>query len=261
VIANVPCKQAGVGSKGSRSKRDPSSCSAPIPHSTCDQDSQASTKSISKGSDFKSDPVRGSHLKCDPSEHVVARAYWCRNSTKVVSEKPNKTQQKNLTKHDMKSDRAKEFPVSSRARTRARSGRETPANSTKRGVPADYAGTDPDLCNAHTQSGGYCRALGLPGSGRCKHHGGSLAEQALQIAARRAAKLERKAKAMRESAYRFVNRHRRRCGLGPLPVPAPGSGQPILPPADAPPSAKKGNKRQHFPHTRCVGKFGISDAQ
>ena len=43
---------------------------------------------------------------------------------------------------------------------------------TKRGVPADYAGDDPAFCNARTKSGRPCRALGLPGTGRCRWHGG-----------------------------------------------------------------------------------------
>ena len=43
--------------------------------------------------------------------------------------------------------------------------------STRRGVPADYDGTDPRLCNARTVAGGFCRALGLP-NGRCVRHGG-----------------------------------------------------------------------------------------
>lgn len=42
---------------------------------------------------------------------------------------------------------------------------------TKRGIPADYAGDDPRLCNARTKSGHPCRALGLA-NGRCKWHGG-----------------------------------------------------------------------------------------
>ena len=42
---------------------------------------------------------------------------------------------------------------------------------TKRGLPADYAGDDPDSCNARTKSGGFCRARGLE-NGRCKWHGG-----------------------------------------------------------------------------------------
>ncbi|GLQ45670.1 hypothetical protein GCM10007862_07210 [Dyella lipolytica] len=42
---------------------------------------------------------------------------------------------------------------------------------TKRGIPADYAGDDPRLCNARTKSGRPCRALGLA-NGRCKWHGG-----------------------------------------------------------------------------------------
>lgn len=45
-------------------------------------------------------------------------------------------------------------------------------NATKRGIPSDYAGDDPSLCNARTRSGRPCRALGLPKTGRCKWHGG-----------------------------------------------------------------------------------------
>ncbi len=44
--------------------------------------------------------------------------------------------------------------------------------ATKRGVPADYAGDDPSLCNARTKSGRPCRSLGLEPNGRCKWHGG-----------------------------------------------------------------------------------------
>lgn len=43
---------------------------------------------------------------------------------------------------------------------------------TRRGIPANYAGGDPSLCNARTKSGRPCRALGLPTNGRCKWHGG-----------------------------------------------------------------------------------------
>ena len=43
---------------------------------------------------------------------------------------------------------------------------------TRRGVPSDYAGGNPDLCNARTRSGRPCRALALPRTGRCKWHGG-----------------------------------------------------------------------------------------
>lgn len=46
-----------------------------------------------------------------------------------------------------------------------------PAGATRRGIPPDYAGTDPRLCNARTRSGRPCRTLALP-SGRCKWHGG-----------------------------------------------------------------------------------------
>lgn len=44
--------------------------------------------------------------------------------------------------------------------------------ATKRGVPADYDGSNPELCNARSRSGRPCRALGLAPSGRCKWHGG-----------------------------------------------------------------------------------------
>lgn len=43
--------------------------------------------------------------------------------------------------------------------------------ATRRGIPADYQGDNPDLCNARTRTGRPCRALALP-SGRCKWHGG-----------------------------------------------------------------------------------------
>ncbi|EQD56749.1 hypothetical protein B1B_08960, partial [mine drainage metagenome] len=46
-----------------------------------------------------------------------------------------------------------------------------PESCTKRGVPPDYAGDDPNLCNARTQSGRPCRGLKLT-HGRCKWHGG-----------------------------------------------------------------------------------------
>lgn len=46
-----------------------------------------------------------------------------------------------------------------------------PDGSTRRGVPADYKGDNPKLCNARTRSGRPCRALKLKG-GRCKMHGG-----------------------------------------------------------------------------------------
>ena len=50
---------------------------------------------------------------------------------------------------------------------------EQRAERTKRGVPATYSGGDPSLCNAATRAGKPCRALALPGSGRCKWHGGA----------------------------------------------------------------------------------------
>ena len=43
--------------------------------------------------------------------------------------------------------------------------------STRRGVPLDYDGTDPRLCNARCVTGRPCRALALP-NGRCVRHGG-----------------------------------------------------------------------------------------
>lgn len=43
---------------------------------------------------------------------------------------------------------------------------------TRGGVPADYQGDDPELCNAMTKSGFPCRSLGIPPSGRCKWHAG-----------------------------------------------------------------------------------------
>lgn len=46
------------------------------------------------------------------------------------------------------------------------------AGATRRGVPDDYCGDDPSLCNAPTKSGRPCRALGLGSNGRCKAHGG-----------------------------------------------------------------------------------------
>ena len=46
-----------------------------------------------------------------------------------------------------------------------------PPGSTRRGIPTDYTGDDPNLCNARTHSGKPCRALKLAG-GRCKWHGG-----------------------------------------------------------------------------------------
>ena len=51
-------------------------------------------------------------------------------------------------------------------------GRAMADGYTKRGVPPDYAGDDPAFCNARTRAGKPCRALGLPGTGRCKWHGG-----------------------------------------------------------------------------------------
>lgn len=47
----------------------------------------------------------------------------------------------------------------------------TVAGSTRRGVPPDYDGSNPLLCNAKTRTGRPCRAVALP-NGRCKWHGG-----------------------------------------------------------------------------------------
>lgn len=44
-------------------------------------------------------------------------------------------------------------------------------DTTKRGIPADYDGSNPDLCNARTKSGRPCRAA-KRAHGRCKWHGG-----------------------------------------------------------------------------------------
>ena len=41
---------------------------------------------------------------------------------------------------------------------------------TRRGVPADYRGDDPELCNAPTLTGRPCRARGLMPNGRCAQH-------------------------------------------------------------------------------------------
>lgn len=41
---------------------------------------------------------------------------------------------------------------------------------TRRGVPADYNGDDPELCNAPTLTGRPCRARGLMPNGRCAQH-------------------------------------------------------------------------------------------
>lgn len=44
--------------------------------------------------------------------------------------------------------------------------------ATRRGIPVDYAGDDPHLCNAKTRSGRPCRALALPsGRRRCRSSG------------------------------------------------------------------------------------------
>ena len=42
--------------------------------------------------------------------------------------------------------------------------------STRRGVPADYAGDDDRLCNARCVTGRPCRALAMA-NGRCVRHG------------------------------------------------------------------------------------------
>lgn len=45
------------------------------------------------------------------------------------------------------------------------------AGATKRGIPANYTGDDPRLCNATTTTGRPCRALGILKNGRCRLHG------------------------------------------------------------------------------------------
>ncbi|WP_139201688.1 HGGxSTG domain-containing protein [Rhodanobacter glycinis] len=64
---------------------------------------------------------------------------------------------------------------------------------TRRGTPSDYAGDDPDLCNARTRSGQPCRALKLA-HGRCKWHGGLSTGPRTQ---------EGRAKALRNLALRW----------------------------------------------------------
>jgi len=107
----------------------------------------------------------------------------------------------NLTKPNMF------FPGLSRARARARTGREIQGRPTKRGIPGDYDGGNPKLCNATTQSGRPCRALGLPGSGKCKWHGGTLPtseDEAQRLASKRQERLQRQVAKMRTDAHAFV---------------------------------------------------------
>lgn len=46
------------------------------------------------------------------------------------------------------------------------------ATVTRRDIPHNYDGSKQFLCNARTQSGRPCRAMGLAPNGRCKWHGG-----------------------------------------------------------------------------------------
>lgn len=67
------------------------------------------------------------------------------------------------------------FPSPERARAGGNDfvdNRDVLRGKTKRGIPANYAGEIPELCNARTRSGRPCRALGIGSSGRCKWHGG-----------------------------------------------------------------------------------------
>lgn len=52
-----------------------------------------------------------------------------------------------------------------------RDAKRAKAGATKRGIPANYSGDDPRLCNAMTTTGRPCRALGVLKSGRCRVHG------------------------------------------------------------------------------------------
>lgn len=127
----------------------------------------------------------------------------------------------NLTKPNMF------FPGLSRARARARTGREIQGKPTKREIPPDYDGSNPKLCNAATQSGRPCRALGLPGSGKCKWHGGKLPtqeEQARRAASRQQERLERSERSerklarMRANSHAYVARFRKQpTGRGTMP--------------------------------------------
>lgn len=84
------------------------------------------------------------------------------------------------------------------------------AGATRRGVPDDYRGDDPSLCNAPTKSGRPCRALGIGSNGRCKAHGGveacarkSRARRKLEVDTERAL-LRAK---VRKSATEWASRH------------------------------------------------------
>jgi len=67
--------------------------------------------------------------------------------------------------------------------------------STRRGIPPDYDGTDPTLCNARcVTTGRPCRARALP-NGRCKWHGGRSTGPRTPEGKRRAALNLRKARA------------------------------------------------------------------
>jgi hypothetical protein len=82
---------------------------------------------------------------------------------------------------------------------------------TRRGVPIDYSGDDPSLCNARTQSGRPCRALGLYPSGRCKWHGGmSTGPKTPEGKARSAKNFSWERKKLRYSVGKEVERIRSR---------------------------------------------------
>ena len=74
---------------------------------------------------------------------------------------------------------------------------------TRRGVPPNYTGDDPRLCNARTRCGRPCRALALPRTGRCKWHGGlSTGPRTPEGKARALAALRRGREARKGGPYR-----------------------------------------------------------
>lgn len=85
---------------------------------------------------------------------------------------------------------------------------------TRRGIPADYDGSNPLLCNARTKSGKSCRAMGLPGSGRCRWHGGlstgPRTAEGKVASARNLAKARRRLESLRAEAHHFRTSTRRR---------------------------------------------------
>jgi len=84
--------------------------------------------------------------------------------------------------------------------------------TTRRGIPTDYAGDNPALCNARTRSGRPCRALKLKG-GRCKWHGGRSTGPTSQAgkaaSARNLKKAQRRLESLRADAHRWAQAHLR----------------------------------------------------